>query len=118
MLMPDKNGVFRCEDKCSFATADIFEFMDHCGIEFGWQVRLNKRFSFDLYTFLGLLNDTVNKGDLDDAWTIIQDATLMMVNTSEGDLEEFVEETVVASEMNNMMSDLERLLKKDGDEKD
>jgi len=42
----------------------------------------------------------------------------MMVNASEGDLEEFVEETVVASEMNDMMSDLERLLKKDGDEKD
>lgn len=118
MLMRDKSGVFRCEDNYSFATADIFEFMDHCGIEFGWQVRLNKRFSFDLYTFLGLLNDTVNKGDLDDAWTIIQDATLMMVNTSEGDLEEFVEETVVASEMNNMMSDLERLLKRDDDEKD
>jgi hypothetical protein len=48
----------------------------------------------------------------------VQDATLMMVNASEGDLEEFVEETVVASEMNDMMSDLERLLKKDGDEKD
>ena len=118
MLMPNKSGVFECEDKCSFATSDIFEFMDHCGIEFAWQVRLNKRFSFDLYTFLNLLNDTVNKGDLDELWDIVQDATLMMVNASEGDLEEFVEETVVASEMNNMMSDLERLLKKDDDEKD
>ena len=83
-----------------------------------WGVRLNKRFSFDLFTFLSLINDLTNRGDLDGLWDAVQSATLMMVNVSDGDLEEFVEEIVVAGEMDDMMSDIEKLLKKDGNEKD
>jgi hypothetical protein len=50
-------------------------------------VRLNKRFSFDLFTFLSLINDLANDGDLDGVWDAVQSATLMMVNVSDGDLE-------------------------------
>lgn len=110
MLMP-KDGHFECEDSCDFKTCDIFEFMDHCGVEFGWAVKLNKRYSFDLFTFLQLLNDMVEVGDLDAMYDHVQSATLMMVNASEGDLEEFMEESIVESEMGELMTGLERLLK-------
>lgn len=118
MLVPDKNGILQCADDCGFRTSDVFEFLQHCNIDFEWGVRLNKRFSFDLFTFLSLINDLTNQGDLDGVWDAVQSATLMMVNVSDGDLEEFVEEIVVAGEMDDMMSDLEKLLKKDGNEKD
>ncbi len=80
-------------------------------------MRLNKRFSFDLFTFLSLINDLANDGDLDGVWDAVQSGTLMMVNVSDGDLEEFVEEIVVAGEMDDMISDIEKLLKRDGNEK-
>lgn len=118
MLVPDKNGILKCADDCGFSSSDVFEFLQHCNIDFEWGVRLNKRFSFDLFTFLNLINDLTNRGDLDAIWDAVQSATLMMVNVSDGDLEEFVEEIVVAGEMDDMMSDLEKLLKKDGNEKD
>lgn len=117
MLVPNKDGIFKCGDDCGFSTSDIFELLQHCNIDFEWGVRLNKRFSFDLFTFLSLINDLTNRGDLDELWDAVQSATLMMVNVSDGDLEEFVEEIVVSGEMDDMMTDIEKLLKKDGNEK-
>lgn len=118
MLIPNKDGILKCADDCGFSTSDIFEFLQHSNIDFEWGVRLNKRFSFDLFTFLSLINDLANEGNLDGVWDAVQSATLMMVNVSDGDLEEFVEEIVVAGEMDDMISDIEKLLKKDGNEKD
>lgn len=113
MLMPE-NGHFSCQDDCSFKTCDIFEFLDHCGVEFGWAVKLNKRYSFDLFTFLQLLNNMIEVGDLDALYDHVQSATLMMVNASEGDLEAFMEESIVETEMGEIMSGIEGLLKDNG----
>ena len=115
MLVPDEKGQFDCEDNCGFVTTDIYEFLDHCGIEFVWDVRLTKRLSFDLYTFLQQINDLANDGDLDALYDHIQSATLVMVNASEDDLEEFVEEAVVKSEMKDIMKGIEGLLKEKND---
>ena len=44
MLMPE-DGHFECvEDDCGFSTCDLFEFMYHCGVEYKWAVRLDKRY--------------------------------------------------------------------------
>ena len=41
MLLPI-DGHFECaESDCNFITCDIFEFMEHCGVEYKWGVRLN-----------------------------------------------------------------------------
>lgn len=110
MLVP-VDGHFSCKDDCDFTTCDVFEFLDHCGVEFGWSVHLNERYSFDLFTFLQILNNLVNKGDLDGLYDHVQSATTLMVNASDDELEDYIEEAVVASEMADIINGVERLLK-------
>jgi hypothetical protein len=113
MLLP-VNGHFSCEDNCDFTTCNVFEFLDHCGVEFGWEVKLNKRYSFDLFTFLQILSQLVDEGDLDGIFDHVQSATTLMVNASDDDLEEYIEEAVVASELKDIINGAERLLKDNG----
>lgn len=111
MLMPE-DGHFECnEPDCKFTTCDLFEFMHHCGVEYTWAVKLNNRYRLDLFEFLSVLNDIVDAGDLDAAYDHIQSATLLLVNASGDDLQAFVEEAVVRSEMDNVMAGIEGLLK-------
>lgn len=111
MLIP-VDGHFNCsEPKCDFATCDLFEFMDHCGVEYTWNVRLNKRYSFDLFQFLDVLNNLVNVGDLDAMYDHVQSATLLLINASGDELSEFIEEMIVQEEMEYVMDGIERILK-------
>lgn len=111
MLMP-VDGHFECsESDCDFATCDLFEFMEHCGVEYSWNVRLNKRYSFDLFLFLDMLNNLTNIGDLDAIYDHVQSAVLLLINASGDELEDFMEESVVQSEMSDVMEGIERLLK-------
>ena len=111
MLLPI-DGHFECaESDCNFITCDIFDFMEHCGVEYKWGVRLNKRFSFDLFEFLSIMSEIIDAGDLDSAYDHIQSATLLMVNASGDDLEEFIEEAVVQTEMDGIMMGIEGILR-------
>ena len=111
MLMP-VDGHFECsESDCDFVTCDLFEFMEHCGVEYSWNVRLNKRYSFDLFLFLDMLNNLTNIGDLDAIYDHVQSAVLLLINASGDELEDFMEESVVQSEMSDVMDGIERLLK-------
>jgi hypothetical protein len=85
--------------------------MEHCGVEYEWGIRLSKRYSFDMFKFLSILNDITNRGDLDAMYDHIQSATLLMINASGEELGDFIEETVVQSEMSDVMDGIERLLK-------
>ena len=113
MLMP-VDGHFSCQDDCDFTTCNVFEFLDHCGVEFGWEVKLSKRYSFDLFTFLQILSQMVDEGDLDGIFDHVQSATTLMINASDDDLEEYIEEAVVASELKDIINGAERLLKDNG----
>jgi hypothetical protein len=113
MLLP-VDGHFSCQDDCDFTTCNVFEFLDHCGVEFGWEVKLNKRYSFDLFTFLQILSQLVDEGDLDGIFDHVQSATTLMINASDDDLEEYIEEAVVASELKDIINGAERLLKDNG----
>lgn len=113
MLLP-VDGHFSCEDDCDFTTCNVFEFLEHCGVEFGWEVKLSKRYSFDLFTFLQILSQMVDDGDLDGIFDHVQSATTLMINASEDDLEEYIEEAVVASELKDIINGAERLLKDNG----
>ena len=113
MLLP-VDGHFSCEDDCDFTTCNVFDFLQHCGVEFGWEVKLNKRYSFDLFTFLQILSQLVDEGDLDGIFDHVQSATTLMINASDDDLEEYIEEAVVASELKDIINGAERLLKDNG----
>lgn len=114
-MRPPVDGEFSCDNKeCDFKTADVFEHLDHCGVEFGWHIFLNKRYSFDMFAFLQSLNEMVNVGDLDAVYDHVQNATLLLVNSSDGELEEFIEESIVAEEASDGIKNIERMLKENG----
>lgn len=109
------DGQFDCsEDKCDFSTCDLYEFMEHCGVEYEWGVKLNKRYTFDLFMFLNRLNELTNIGDLDGIYDHVQSATLLLINASGDELEDFVEESIVQSDMEEVLDGIERLLKENG----
>lgn len=111
-MRPPVDGVFSCDKKeCDFKTSNIFEFLEHCGVEFGWQIFLNKKYSFDFFTFLQHLTMMVDEGDLDAIYDHVQMATLLMVNASDGEIEEFIQDSIVREEVENGMSDIEKFLK-------
>lgn len=112
MLLP-VDGHFSCQDDCDFTTCNVFDFLEHCGVEFGWSVKLSKRYSFDLFEFLHILNELTDKGDLDGIYDHVQSATTLMINASDDDLEDYIEEIVVAAEMKDIITGVERLLKTD-----
>ena len=111
-MRPPVNGIFTCDnEKCKYKTSNLFEFLEHCGVEFGWQIFLNKKYSFDFFTFLQQLSMMVDNADLDAIYDHVQMATLLMVNASDGELEEFIQDTIVREEVESGMSDIEKYLK-------
>jgi hypothetical protein len=109
MLMPQDDGTFICK-KDNFKTGNIFEYMNHFGVEYDWMVKLNPRYNFNMFTFLNELNDLVLLGDMEEAYILIQSVSLMLVNASGEDFEEFVEEAEVISGTKEMFDQLERFL--------
>ena len=57
------------------------------------------------------MSEIIDAGDLDSAYDHIQSATLLMVNASGDDLEEFIEESVVQTEMDGIMMGIEGILR-------
>ena len=111
MLLPEDNH-FICESKdCEFKTCDIYEFLDHCGIEYVWGVKLSRKYTLDLFMFLQVLNQLIDAGDLDTAYDHVQSISLLLVNSSGEDLDNFIEESIVQSEMDDVMFGLEKMLK-------
>jgi hypothetical protein len=112
MLWPNDKGFFRCENEgCGFDSNDIFDFLDHSGVEFTWGVKITPKYSFDLFEFLQYLSDTVNHGDIEDAYLIIQETALAFVNASSNELEAHIEESIVADEASAGIKHIERLLR-------
>lgn len=115
MLMPDDTGKFKCEEPdCDFETTDVFDLLDHCGIEFSWGVKVSKGYTFDLFGFLEAMSRAIDLGDLDNAYEIVQSAALLMCNASEGQLDELIEEVVLKSDAQDLIINLERMLKENG----
>jgi hypothetical protein len=111
MLMPE-NGYFNCaEIECAFKTYNVFEYLEHCGVEYDWSVRLDRRFTFNMFDFLAILSQLVSEKDLEGISNHIQSAALMMVNASGDDFSDFVEEAVVQTEMEGILKDVEGMLK-------
>lgn len=112
MLFPNKDGQYLCEtEDCTFKTVDLFEFLDHVGVEFTWDVRVTPRYRFDLFNFLQALSYMVNKGDLDQAYDVIQDTACLFINASSDELDEYIEESIVADEAHDGIKNIERMLR-------
>jgi hypothetical protein len=117
MLFPDKDGLVNCETAdCDFSTTDLFDFLDHVGVEFTWDVRVTPKYSFDLFKFLQVLSDMIDHGDLEEAYQVVQDTGFLFVNASSDELDDFIEESVVAEEADMGIRNIERMLRENGQE--
>ena len=115
MLFPDKDGLYSCEtEDCTFKTVDLFEFLDHAGVVFTWDVRVTPRYCFDLFKFLEALSSMVDRGDLDLTYDVIQDTACLFVNASSDELDDCIEESIVAEEADTGIKNIERMLKENG----
>lgn len=110
MLIQNSKGQFTCEVE-NFKTTDVFEYLDHAGVEFRWGIKLSKQTSLDMFSFLTLLNDALLTGELEEAYDMVQSAALLLVNASSKEADDFIEEMVVRSTSNDMIRSMEEMLR-------
>jgi len=110
MLMPDQNGNYNCEHD-DFSTDNIFEYMAHAGVEFDWMIKLGSKHSFNMFTFLEQLAWNMTQENHKDVWDSIQGVTLLFVNSSGEDFEEFIKETEAVASSDAMFEQIEQILK-------
>jgi hypothetical protein len=110
MLIQNNKGQFVCEGD-NFKTTDVFEYLDHAGVEFTWGVKLSDKTSLDMFTFLSMMNDAILIGELDEAYDMIQSAALLLINASSKEADDYVEEAVVRATSNDMIRSMEEMLK-------
>lgn len=115
MLFPDKDGLVYCETAdCDYKTTDLFDFLDHAGVEFTWDVRVTPKYSFDLFQFLQTVSDMIDHADIEEAYQVVQDTAFLFVNASSDELDDFIEESIVAEEADMGIRNIERMLKENG----
>ena len=110
MLLPEDGCFFVCK-KDDFKTDNLFEYLEHFGIEYDWMVKLNPRINFNLFTFLSEMAYLLDSGKINEAWEHVQSATLLLVNAGSDDFDEFIEEAQVIASMDTLMSQVEGILK-------
>ena len=110
MLIQNNKGQFVCEGE-NFKTTDVFEYLDHAGVEFRWGIKLSKNTSLDMFTFLTLLNDALLTGELEEAYDMVQSTALLLVNASSQEADDYIEEMVVRATSKDMIRSMEEMLK-------
>ena len=115
MLFPSPDGSLSCETTaCEYKTTDLFEFLDHCGVEFTWDVKVTPKHSFDLFHFLELLSDSLDHGEVEESYQLVQDVSFLFVNASSDELDDFIEESIVSVEAVDGIKNIERMLRENG----
>lgn len=110
-IMPDDKGFYVCE--CDQKFTNVFDFLDHNGVEYEWGVRITKSWSFDMFEFMNSIDQYLREGDTQAIYESVQSAALTMLNASEGKFMEFMEEATVAGEMEDIYAGVEKLLRKE-----
>lgn len=115
-FLPKKDGTIECLKKCGFKTKDVFEWVEHANIEFAWSIRLDKRFSFDMFDFLYIMNELLKSGQYDEAYKHTQNAAILLINASNDELTSFVEEQIIRQEMPTLMEEVNDVLRREANE--
>lgn len=118
MLVPDERGLYHCEND-DYSTDNVFAYMQHADIEFDWMIKLDRKYSFNMFTFLNQLTWYLAEREYAEAWYSVQSVALLFLNSTGEDFEEFLKEAEVISGMDDMFVEIEQYLKeKNEKEKD
>jgi len=113
-IVPTDDGYYVC--RCEEEFVNIFDFLEHNGVEYEWGVRITKKYNFDMFEFMKNIDKFLRDGDAKAVFECLQSAALTLINASEGKFEEFMEEAIVAGEMEDIYKGVEKLLKEEKDE--
>lgn len=112
MLLPNSKGFYQCEE-CDYSTRDIFKYLEHCGTQYSWMLPLGEDCTLNFYGFLEDLHNLLIFGNgIRDAIELIRSTALLMVNSSEDTLKEFLQEVTIQSSVEDLISGLEEELDK------
>jgi hypothetical protein len=109
-FLPRPDGYIECPQDCTFKTKDIFELLDHMNVEYAWAVKIDKKYSFDMFEFLAMLNDHIVHGEYEEVGRHIQSAATLFINASNGTVGKFFEETIVQEQLPRMYKELDKIL--------
>lgn len=114
MIIPDKYGMFHCENKgCGFETDNLFDLLEHNGVEYTWGVRLSPKHSFDMFKFLDSLDHALchPEESTEIIHETIQAALMLFINASTDELDDFIMESTIISESETMITGIESMLR-------
>jgi hypothetical protein len=109
MLMPDNEGTFYCDQlKCTYDTDNLFELLEHQGVEYTWGIRLSSKHSFDFFQFLKAIDESLT--DAEEIYTIVQSALMLFINASRDEIDDFVMESAILTESEGLIENIEKML--------
>ena len=114
MLFPNDDGVFECQGDCEFQSTDVFDLIEHTNTRFAWSVKVSPNYSLNLYDFFSNLNSILNAGDLEQAYDLVQDMSVVLANAGVGEFEEFMNECYVRKNIDSGINQIERMLQENG----
>lgn len=109
-FIPKPDGYIECPQDCTFKTKNVFELLEHMNVEYSWSVKIDRRFSFDMFDFLALLDDCIAHNDIEDIRRHIQSSAILFINASNGTVDKFFEETIVREQLPEMFRELDKIL--------
>lgn len=109
-FLPSADGYIECPQDCTFKTRNIFELLDHMNVEYAWSVKVDKKYSFDMFDFLALLDDHIRHEEYEDVRRHIQSAAILFINASNGTVGKFFEESIVREQLPEMYRELDKIL--------
>lgn len=102
-----------CE--CGFETDNIFEMLEHCEMDIMWSLKISPSFSFNLFTFLKEMSRLARNGHTEDVDDAIQSFTYLLFKASEDvNIEDKLRDVFVKKESEELIANLERMLKENG----
>ena len=87
--------------------------LEHCEIDFNWQVRMAGLYHFDLFHFLKNLNELMADGCYDTAREYTQGVALCYTNSFDGNanIQKMFEEILVRKNTSKIIEGMEGMLK-------
>lgn len=111
--MSEDNNLDKCE--CGYETDDIFDMFDHTGIDMQWSLKVSKDFSFNLYSFFEEMSRLARQGNSEEVYMAIQAISYMLYKAaSSDDFDVKLKDMFVRKESEELIENLERMLKDNG----
>jgi hypothetical protein len=112
MFVPNKEGIYKCQE-CEFTTNNVFIMLNHCEMQFQWNVQMVGKHHVDIFQILETLDELIEEQAFDTVREYVQGIALCYVNSFDGDvnLTKMFEEILVRKNTGKIIEGMEKMLK-------